>query len=94
MLYCDFRFPLPAGTSVASVEPVTGGFDTARGAICVTNTDGGTVDLEAYTRALRRDGFKVADGTFGVSASSPDGGWVAAEGLDRCRITFSFFGDY
>ena len=31
MLYCDFRFPLPAGTRVASIEPVTRGFDTIKG---------------------------------------------------------------
>ena len=94
MLYCDFRFPLPPGTRVASIEPVTGSFDTIRGTIYVTNVDGGAVDLRAYARAMRRDGFKVDGDSPSLSASSPDGGWVGAEGLDRCTITFSFFGDY
>jgi hypothetical protein len=94
MMYCDFSFPLPAKSKLASIEPVTGGFDTVKGAICVTNTDGGTVDLRAYARAMRRDGFKVGDDSSGFSASSPDGGFVAAEGSERCRISFSFFGDY
>ena len=94
MLYCDFRFPLPEGTSVSSIEPVTGGFDTIKGAIDVTNIHAGAVNLRAYARALRRDGFRVDGDSFGFSASSPDGGFVAPEGLDRCRITFSFFGDY
>ncbi len=94
MLYCDFRFPLPTKTKLARIESVTGGFDTIRGVICVTNTDGGIVDLRAYARAMRSDGFKIGGDSSGFSASSPDGGFVAAEGLDRCRITFSFFGDY
>jgi hypothetical protein len=94
MLYCDFRFPLPAGTRVASIEPVTGGFDTIKGTIYVTNIDGGTVDLRAYARAMHRDGFKVDGDSSALSARSPDGGWVGAEGSGRCSITFSFFGDY
>lgn len=94
MLYCDFRFPLPAGTRVASIEPVTGGFDTIKGTIYVTNLDGGAVDLRAYARAMRKDGFKVDGDSSTLSASSPDGGWVGAEGSGRCSIGFSFFGDY
>ena len=94
MLYCDFRFPLPPNTGLVSIEPVTGGFDTIKGAIYVTNRNRGAVDLRAYARAMRRDGFRVTDDGYGFAASSPDGGFVSAEGLDRCRIGFSFFGDY
>jgi hypothetical protein len=86
--------PLPPRTRVASIEPVTGGFDRVKSAIYVTNNDGGTVDLRAYARAMRRDGFNIDGDNSGLSASSPDGGFVAAEISDRCKITFSFFGDY
>jgi hypothetical protein len=85
---------LPARTHIASIEPVTGGFDTIKGVICVTNAGGGSVDLQAYARAMRRDGFGVDYYGFGLTASSPDGGFVGAQGSDPCRITFSFFGDY
>ena len=96
MLYCDFRFPLPPGTRVASIDPVTGGSDTIKGVIYLTNADGGTVDLRAYARAMRRDGFSVgSDADVGLTASSPDGGFVAAQNSGRsCTLTFSFFGDY
>jgi hypothetical protein len=94
MLYCDYRFPLPPGTRLASTEPVTGGFDTIKGALYVTNTDGGEVDLRAYARSMRRDGFKVEGDTSAFRASSPDGGFVTVEGSGSCRIAFSFFGDY
>ena len=94
MLYCDFRFPLPPDTRVASIEPVTGGFDTIKGVIYVTNSHGGTVDLRGYASAMRRDGFRVDGDGFGFTASSPDGGYVGAQGSDRCEIVFSFFGDY
>ena len=95
MLCCDFRFPLPSNTRVANIEPVTGGFDTAKGTIYVTNSHGGMVDLADYARAIRRDGFSLdsIDGD-SFAASSPDGGFVAAEGSAPCRITFSFFGDF
>src|SRR5579863_8589162 len=39
MSYCDFRFPLPPGTRIASIEPVSGGFDTIKGVIYLTNAD-------------------------------------------------------
>jgi hypothetical protein len=96
MSYCDFRFPLPPGTRVASIDPVTGGSDTIKGVIYLTNADGRTVDLRAYTRAMRRDGFSVGgDADVGLTASSPDGGFVAAQNSGRsCTLTFSFFGDY
>jgi hypothetical protein len=96
MSYCDFRFPLPPGTRVASIDPVTGGFDTIKGVIYLTNANGGTVDLRAYARAMRRDGFSVGgDAYLGLTASSPDGGFVAAENSGRtCMLSFSFFGDY
>ena len=96
MLYCDFRFPLPRGTQLARADSVAGSFDTIKGTIYVTNTDGGEVNLHAYARVLRKDGFSVHDDAgLDLSASSPDGGFVAADtsGAD-CKITFSFFGDY
>jgi len=95
MLYCDFRFPLPPGARVVSIDPVTGGFDTIKGSILVTNTGGGAFDLRAYARMMRRDGFNEDGGGFGFSASSPDGGYVAVQnsGL-TCTIGFSFLGDY
>ena len=94
MLYRDFRFPLPPSSGVVGIEPVTGGSDTIRGAIYVTNSYGGSVDVRAYARAMRRDGFRVDGDGSGFTASSPDGGFVAAQGSDRCKIAFSFFGDY
>lgn len=94
MLYCDFRFPLAPGTRLATIEPVAGGFDSIKGAVCVTNTEGGEVDLRAYAGAMRREGFRVDDETAGFTASSPDGGFVSVQGSGSCRISFSFFGDY
>jgi hypothetical protein len=96
MLYCDFRFPLPPGTRIASLDPVTGGFDTIRGVIHLTNAEGGTVDLQTYARVMRRDGFRVGgNADVGLTASSPDGGFVGAQNSGRsCTLSFSFFGDY
>ena len=95
MVYCDFRFPLPAGTRVARIAPITGGRDTIQGAICVTNADGGNVDMSAYGRRLRRAGFSVHSRGDSLTASSPDGGYVVAGIQDHAaRISFSFFGDY
>lgn len=96
MSYCDFRFPLPPGTRVASIDPVTGGADTIKGVIYLTNVDGGTVDLQTYARAMRMDGFSVGgDANVGLSASSPDGGYVGAQNSGGfCTLSFSFFGDY
>ena len=72
MQYCDFRFPLPDGARVARTGPVSGGFDTIKGAIYVTNADGGPVDLQAYAALLRQHHFVVQPG-FTSEADPP---WV------------------
>jgi hypothetical protein len=71
---CDFRFPLPDDASVARIEPVSGGFDTIKGALYVTNADGGSVDLQAYAVLLRKHHFNVQPG-FSSEADPP---WVGA----------------
>ncbi len=72
MEYCDFRFPLPDDARVARIETVSGGFDTIKGALYVTNADGGPVDLQAYAKLLRRHHFDVQPG-FSSEADPP---WV------------------
>jgi hypothetical protein len=62
MRLCDFRFPLPEGARVARIDPVSGAWDTIKGAIFVTNATGGPVDLEAYAALLRRHHFNVQPG--------------------------------
>jgi len=95
MLVCDFRFPLPKGAGVMTIDPVTGGGDTIKGTIYVTNASGGTVDLENYAKRVHEYGFGVSRNPFGFSASSPDGGALTVdEGLNATKIAFSFFGDY
>ena len=94
MELCDFRFPLPHGVHVAQTDSVSGGADTIKGAIYVTNADGGTVDLRAYARLIHRDGFRVSDYGSGFTASSPDGGYLAVDAGQSTKIAFSFFGDY
>lgn len=96
MKFCDFRFPLPKGTSVMTNDPIGGGFDTIKGAIYVTNADGGTVNLQAYRRRIWKDGFCVnASPDSKFTANSPDGGALEVETSGRTvRIAFSFFGDY
>ena len=96
MKFCDFRFPLPKGAGVMTNDPVSGGFDTIKGAIYVTNADGGTVNLQAYGRRIWKDGFRVNAGPdFMFTASSPDGGALEVETSGRtAKIAFSFFGDY
>jgi hypothetical protein len=97
MDFCDFRFPLPKGAGVVSVEPVSGGFDTIKGAIYVTNANGGPVDLGAYSRRIWEAGFRVNRSPdidmFGAGA--PDGGGVEVWNSEHStKIGFSFFGDY
>ena len=96
MSYCDFRFPLPPGTRVARIDSVTGGFDTIKGVIYLTNANASTVDLHTYAKVMRRNGFSVdGDASVGLSASSPDGGYVGAQNYGQtCTLCFSFFGDY
>jgi hypothetical protein len=74
MQYCDFRFPLPDGARGVRINPVSGGFDTIKGAIFVTNADGGPVDLQAYAALLRRYHFNVQAG-FTSEADPP---WVGS----------------
>jgi hypothetical protein len=74
MRYCDFRFPLPHGASVARTDSVAGGFDTIKGAIYITNLNGGSVDLQAYADLLRQHHFNVQPG-FTSEADPP---WVGA----------------
>jgi hypothetical protein len=96
MELCDFRFPLPHGVRVAQTDSVSGGADTIKGAIYVTNADGGAVDLQAYARLVHKAGFHVSNtseqGFF--TASSPDGGALQVDGGQPTKIVFSFFGDY
>ncbi len=97
MLVCDFRFPLPKRAGILTIDSVTGGGDTIKGAISVTNADGSTVDLLAYSRLVHRAGFRVsfvpAYGDY-FSASSPDGGLLQVSGGQPTKIAFSFFGDF
>jgi len=95
MEFCDFRFPLPKGAGVMSVDPVTGGFDTIKGTIYVTNANGGPVDLDAYARRIWEAGFHVSRGDFMFGAGAPDGGTIGvANSKHWTKIDFSFFGDY
>jgi hypothetical protein len=96
---CDFRFPLPKRTGVATVDSVSGGGDTIKGVIYVTNADGGTVDLRAYAKLVHRAGFRVTEvsdltGHDSFSATSPDGGLLQVDAGQPTKIEFSFFGDY
>ena len=72
MSACDFRFPLPKGARIARADSVSGGFDTIKGAVYVTNEDGTAVDLQAYAGLLRKQNFKVQPG-FSSEADPP---WV------------------
>ena len=103
MRECDFRFPLPAGARVQSMNPPTGGFDTIRGTIYVTTARGGPIDVGDYATMLRRHDFKVDPGfasevkmgyLASLSASTEDGGFVGTEVVSNStRIVFSYFGD-
>lgn len=74
MQLCDFRFPLPDGAGIARVGPVSGGDDTIKGMILVTNAGGSPVDLQSYAALLRRHHFKVQPG-FTSEADPP---WVGS----------------
>ena len=99
MELCDFRFPLPSQAGISVIDPITGGRDTIKGTICVTNVGRGMIDLHAYARSIRRAGFCVSDvsdllGYDSFTATSPDGGLLQVDGGQPTKITFSFFGDY
>lgn len=75
MEFCDFRFPLPKGAGLSAVDPVSGGFDTIKGAIYVTNANGSQVDLEAYAKRIWESGFRVHGSSARMfNADAPDGG--------------------
>jgi hypothetical protein len=97
MELCDFRFPLPKRAGVATIDSVSGGGDTIKGAVYVTNADGSMIDLLAYSSLVHRAGFRVtfvpAYGDY-FSASSPDGGLLQVSGGQTTKIAFSFFGDF
>lgn len=94
MKLCDFRFPFPHGARIAQIDPVSGGGDTIKGAIYVTNADGGMVDLEAYAKLIYRNGFNSSADDSRISATSADGGYIVAEVTgSTTKIAFSFFGD-
>jgi hypothetical protein len=76
MSACDFRFPLPKGARIARADTVSGGFDTIKGAVYVTNEDGTAVDLQAYSGLLRKQNFKVQPG-FSSEADPPWAGTPA-----------------
>ncbi len=85
------------------MDPPTGGLDTIRGVIYVTAAGGGPVDSSAYAALLRKHHFDVDPGfataikegyVISLSASTEDGGWVAADVVSNCtKIVFSYFGD-
>jgi hypothetical protein len=58
MQLCDFRFPLPQDSQVVSSQLLRGGDDAVTGVICVTNSEGRPVDLNAYHALLNRHGFQ------------------------------------
>jgi hypothetical protein len=96
MEQCNFRFPLPKEAGAVTNDPVSRGFDTIKGAIYVTNADGGAVNLPAYRRRFWEDSFRVYMGAdFMFTAGSPDGGSLEVENSGHAtKIAFSFFGDY
>jgi hypothetical protein len=77
MRVCDFRFPLPKGAQIQRADPVSGGFDTIKGAIYVTGPGGGRVDLSAYAELLRKAHFNVQPG-FTSEADPP---WVGTAAI-------------
>ena len=86
MKYCDFRFPLPAGSHIVSIGPLTVGPDTISGSI-VHSRATGTV---SYDAVLRQHGFDLDAGSRFATSSEQPGGWV--QPIDG-QIKFSYFGD-
>lgn len=81
---------------MVTTDSISGGFDTIKGTIYITNVSGGTIDLQAYARLIHKAGFRVSDtsGQGFFTASSPDGGALQVDGGPQTKISFSFFGDY
>jgi hypothetical protein len=96
MELCDFRFPLPKRSGVMTIDSVSGGGDTIKGTVYVTNANGGTVDLHAYASLMRSAGFRVSElyDHDSFSACSPDGGCLQVDGGQPTKIAISFFGDF
>ena len=86
MQYCDFRFPLPSGAHIVSIDRLTVGPDVIRG-IIVHGSATGTV---SYDAVLRQHGFTFAPGSLLATSSEQPGGWVQPI---ADRIHFGYFGD-